>query len=154
MRGELMALTRRPYYETGDDFRLDYGELLMTFNERDFLERAEQAARQLNLIARQLDDDELGDLVEFICEGTPPAPARSALGRHLHDHWALVLLAEPKPVHWLRRLMFRGAWLDQKVKEGALEVRFADGQFEYWDGHRNEPIELAPAPDFSKLRYG
>ena len=29
-------------------------------------------------------------------------------------------------VHWLRRLVFRGAWLDQRVKEGELEIVFDD----------------------------
>ena len=27
-------------------------------------------------------------------------------------------------MHWLRRLVFRSAWLDQRVKEGELDVAF------------------------------
>ena len=29
-------------------------------------------------------------------------------------------------MHWLRRLIFRSAWLDQRVKEGELDIRFDD----------------------------
>ena len=31
-------------------------------------------------------------------------------------------------MHWLRRLVFRGAWLDQRVKEGELEVVFDEAR--------------------------
>jgi len=36
-------------------------------------------------------------------------------------------------VHWLRRLIFRSAWLDQRVKEGELDVIFDEdsGAFVY-----------------------
>ncbi len=36
-------------------------------------------------------------------------------------------------MHWLRRLVFRGAWLDQRVKEGELGVAFDEqtGSFAY-----------------------
>ncbi len=36
-------------------------------------------------------------------------------------------------MHWLRRLVFRGAWLDQRVNEGELDISFdADtGSFTY-----------------------
>ena len=36
-------------------------------------------------------------------------------------------------MHWLRRLVFRGAWLDQRVKEGELGVSFDEhsGSFAY-----------------------
>jgi len=38
---------RRGSYTSGDDFVLEYGELRFTFNERDFGERCEQAARAI-----------------------------------------------------------------------------------------------------------
>lgn len=144
----------RSAYDSGQDYRLEYGDLVLSFNELDFLERAELAARELNLVARELDDQEREDLAEFICHALPPCPPRSDFGEHLKAHWAQVLLASPRPVHWLRRLMFRGAWLDQRVKEGELEARFAHGRFEYWDPRRGERIDLAPCPDFSDIRYG
>ena len=41
-----MDTTRRGNYDSGEDFVLEYGELRFTFNERDFSERVEQAARK------------------------------------------------------------------------------------------------------------
>ena len=38
--------TRRGNYDSGQDYVLEYGDLRFTFNERDFSERVEQAARQ------------------------------------------------------------------------------------------------------------
>ena len=42
---DLMDTQRRGNYDSGEDFVLEYGELRFTFNERDFAERCEQAAR-------------------------------------------------------------------------------------------------------------
>jgi hypothetical protein len=59
-------------------------------------------------------------------------------------------------VHWLRRLVFRGAWLDQRVKEGELEVVFDDSQhtFGYAQPDRDfELIELSPEPSWARVAY-
>jgi hypothetical protein len=64
-------------------------------------------------------------------------------------------------VHWLRRLVFRGAWLDQRVKEGELAVVFNErtGSFGYVQptdrGSQGggEPIELAPEPSWGRVAY-
>ena len=44
--------TRRGNYDSGQDYVLEYGDLRFTFNERDFSERVEQAARQARLRRR------------------------------------------------------------------------------------------------------
>ena len=54
------------------------------------------------------------------------------------------------------RLVFRSAWLDQRVKEGELDVAFdPDAQtFAYVQPERNgEPIELAPEPSWLRVAY-
>ena len=59
-------------------------------------------------------------------------------------------------MHWLRRLVFRSAWLDQRVKEGELDVRFDDRYqtFSYIQPDRgNEPVELAPEPSWGRVAY-
>jgi hypothetical protein len=64
-------------------------------------------------------------------------------------------------VHWLRRLVFRGAWLDQRVKEGELEVSYDEdsGTFAYVQPAepgtpgRGEAIELAPEPSWGRVAY-
>ena len=115
---------RRGNYDSGEDFVLEYGELRFTFNERDFSERCEQAALKLGFVGGRLDDHELEDLVNLAVNGEIQDPA-SALGEHVNDCWPeLVGPADRSLVHWLRRLVFRSAWLDQRVKEGELDVAF------------------------------
>ncbi len=117
-------LNQRGNYSSGDDFVLEYGELRFTFNERDFAERCEQAARKLGFVGGRLEDEEAEDLVNLVVNGEVHDPA-SALGEHVNDCWPeLVGPSERSLVHWLRRLIFRSAWLDQRVKEGELDVAF------------------------------
>ena len=49
-RTEIMETARRENYDSGEHFVLEYGELRFTFNEADFSERCEQAARKLGFI--------------------------------------------------------------------------------------------------------
>ncbi len=115
---------RRGNYDSGEDFVLEYGELRFTFNERDFRERCEQAANKLGFVSGRLDDPELEDLVTLSVNGEIQEPA-SALGEHVNDCWPeLVGPSDRSLVHWLRRLVFRSAWLDQRVKENELDVEF------------------------------
>ena len=51
--------------------------------------------------------------------------AHSDLGEHVVECWSdLHGPSDRSLVHWLRRLVFRGAWLDQRVMEGELEIVF------------------------------
>ena len=59
-------------------------------------------------------------------------------------------------MHWLRRLIFRSAWLDQRVKEGELDVVYDEDtqSFEYVQPDRDgEIIELAPEPSWNRVAY-
>ncbi len=151
-----MDTARRGNYNSGEDFVLEYGELRFTFNERDFRERCEQAARRLGFLAGHLDETEAEDLVNLAVNGEIQDPA-SALGEHVNDCWPeLVGPAERSLVHWLRRLVFRGAWLDQRVNEGELDVAFCERtrSFSYVQPDRGgEPIELAPEPSWGRVAY-
>ncbi len=151
-----MQTNRRGNYDSGEDFVLEYGELRFTFNERDFSERCEQAARKLGFVRDGLDEPEREDLVNLAVNGEIHEPA-SGLGEHVNDCWPeLVGPADRSLVHWLRRLVFRSAWLDQRVKEGELNVAFdADTlQFTYVQPDRNdEAIQLAPEPSWSRVAY-
>ena len=119
-----METARRENYDSGEDFVLEYGELRFTFNEADFSQRCEQAALKLGFVGGRLGEEELEDLVNLAVNGEILDPA-SALGEHVNDCWPeLIGPAERSLVHWLRRLVFRGAWLDQRVKEGELSVAF------------------------------
>ena len=149
-----MDAQTRGNYDSGEDFVLEYGELRFTFNERDFAERCEQAARKLGFVGGTLDEGELEDLVNLAVNGEVQEPA-SGLGEHVNDCWPeLVGPADRSLVHWLRRLVFRSAWLDQRVKEGELDVSFdwERQSFSYVQPDRgDEPVELAPEPSWGRV---
>jgi hypothetical protein len=151
-----MDTTRRGNYESGSDYVLEYGELRFTFNERDFTERIEQAAVKLGFVDGRLDDEEREDLVNLAVNGEVAEPG-SPLGEHVRERWGeLTGPADSSLVHWLRRLVFRGAWLDQRVKEGELNIVF-DGEahtFGYAQPDRDdELIELSPEPSWRGAAY-
>jgi len=151
-----MDSTRRGNYSSGADYVLEYGELRFTFNELDFAERVEQAALKLGFVGDRLDGTELEDLVNLAVNGEVQDPA-SGLGEHVNDCWPeLVGPADRSLVHWLRRLVFRSAWLDQRVKEGELDVTFDEqtSSFGYVQPERDhEPIELSPEPNWGRVAY-
>jgi hypothetical protein len=156
-----METSRRGNYNSGEDFVLEYGDLRFTFNEADFSQRCEQAAIKVGFVGGRLGDEELEDLVNLAVNGEITEPA-SALGEHVNECWPeLVGPAERSLVHWLRRLVFRGAWLDQRVNEGELTVALdADtGSFSYvqpadpQSSADAEPIELAPEPSWGRVAY-
>src|ERR1700722_4015400 len=147
---------RRGNYSSGEDFVLEYGELRFTFNERDFRERCEQDARKLGSLGSRVEEDEAEDLINLGVHGGVTRPA-SALAEHVTAGLPeLVGPSERSLVHWLRRLIFRSAWLDQRVKEGELDVLFDDDitGFVYIQPDRGgEPIELAPEPSWGRVAY-
>jgi hypothetical protein len=151
-----MDTTRRGNYESGIDYVLEYGDLRFTFNEEDFTERVEQAAVRLAFVELPLGPDERADLVDLAVNGEVSNPA-SELGAHVNDSWdTLCGVAERSLVHWLRRLVFRGAWLDQRVKEGELEIVFDDlrNGFGYVQPERgSELVELTREPSWADSAY-
>ena len=151
-----MDTARRGNYGSGSDYVLEYGELRFTFNERDFTERVEQAATKLGFVGGLLGDDEREDLVNLAVNGEVPEP-QSELGAHINDRWGeLHGPSERSLVHWIRRLVFRGAWLDQRVMEGELELVFDEttSSFGYAQPDRNfELIELSPEPSWHEVGY-
>jgi hypothetical protein len=152
-----MDTARRGNYESGSDYVLEYGELRFTFNERDFAERVEQAARKLGFVRRPLEGSEREDLVNLAVNGEV-TDSHSELGEHINECWGeLNGPSERSLVHWIRRLVFRGAWLDQRVMEGELEVVFDEAKhnFGYAQPDRDfELIELSPEPSWERVAYG
>jgi len=104
----------------------------------------------------ELEDEETADLVELAADGRIAEP-RSGLGRYLVRHWERVSLVEGESlVYWLRKLVFRGAWLDHRVKEGMLEVAWDDhaADFAYRDPNGGRALlELAPVPSWHELGF-
>ena len=144
-------------YVSGDDYVIEFQDHRFGFNASDFEQRVTAAAVKLGLVAdNELDEDETADLVELVWRDWIDAP-RSGLGRYLVRHWERVsLVGGESLVYWLKKLVFRGAWLDQRVKEGKLEVAFdeLDAEFEYHDPDGGRALlELLPTPSWHQLQY-
>ncbi len=144
-------------YWSGEDYVVEFLGYRFGFNHADFEQRVTAAAVKLGLLeVNELDDDETADLVELAADGVIPEP-RSGLGRYLVRHWERVSLVEGESlVYWLRKLVFRGAWLDHRVKEGLLEVSWDEdsGDFGYRDPRGSRTLlELAPVPSWHELQF-
>jgi hypothetical protein len=144
-------------YWSGEDYVVEFLGYRFGFNGQDFEQRVTAAAVKLGLLeGNELDGDETADLVELAADGVIQE-VRSGLGRYLVRHWERVSLVEGESlVYWLRKLVFRGAWLDHRVKEGLLEVAFDDenGDFGYRDPRGGRALlELAPVPSWHELQF-
>ena len=89
-------------------------------------------------------------------QGVIDAP-QSRLGRYLARNWERVSLQHGESlVYWLRKLIFRGAWLDHQVKRSALEIVWVDreAEFAYQHPGGGRPLlELAPVPSWHELQF-
>ncbi len=146
-----------PNYSSGQDYEIEFLQYAFSFNATDFEERVVAAAVRLGLLEdNELDDDERTDLVELVADGQIEVP-RSELGRYVVRHWERVSLVDGESlVYWLRKLVFRGAWLDHRVKEGMLEVVWDDdaADFAYRDPRGGRALlELAPVPSWHELQF-
>jgi hypothetical protein len=144
-------------YASGDEYVVEFLGYRFGFNADDFEERITAAAVRLGVIgSNDLDEEETADLVELAADGRI-AEARSPLGRYLVRHWERVGLLEGESlVYWLRKLVFRGAWLDHRVKEGLLEVTWDEdnGDFGYAEPRGGRTLlELAPVPSWHALQF-
>jgi|SRR4051794_14890942 hypothetical protein len=144
-------------YHSGDDIELTFLELSYSFSRTDFTQRVVAAAVRLDLLeARTVTDEEAADLVDLVAHETIAEP-RSALGAYLERRGdALDRLHSEPLVYWLRKLVFRGAWLDHRVKAGLLDISFDErsGTFGYRMPTDQQPLlELAPVPSWGRLRF-
>jgi len=144
-------------YVSGEDYVVEFLGYRFGFNALDFEERVTAAAVRLGLISsNDLDDEETGDLVELAADGQI-VEARSGLGRYVVRHWERVALVNGESlVYWLRKLVFRSAWLDHRVKEGLLEVSWDEdsGDFGYAEPLGGRALlELAPVPSWHELQF-
>lgn len=109
-----------PGYSSGGDVSLEAEGVRFSFNHEDFADRVGAAAARLGLVERA--GDERGALVELALHGRVDGAGSLA------ERLAEVGQAAPAVVHWLRRLVFRGAWIDQGVTDGSLLVEWDEGR--------------------------
>jgi hypothetical protein len=144
-------------YHSGDDYVVAFLGFRYSFSAADFEERVTAAAVRLGLVpSAALEEDETADLVELV-ERDAIAEPRSALGEYLIAHWdALALVRGESLVYWLKKLVFRGAWLDHRVKEGLLDAAWDEESkdFTYADTNGGRALlELLPTPSWHELQY-
>jgi hypothetical protein len=144
-------------YSSGEDYMVEFLGYRFAFNADDFEQRVTSAAVKLGLVeSNDLDEDETADLVELAADGRIDEPS-SALGRYLVRHWEQLSLVKGESlVYWLRKLVFRGAWLDHRVKEGLLDVDWdeREGEFGYRDPRGDRALlELAPVPSWHEVQF-
>jgi hypothetical protein len=145
-------------YDSGSDYIVEFLGYRFSFGAQDFEGRVVAAAVKLGVVQTSaLDEDETADLVTLAAQGLIDEPA-SRLGRYLVRNWERVsLVGGESLVYWLRKLIFRGAWLDNQVKRGALEVIWDedDAEFAYQHpGGGGRPLlELAPVPSWHELQF-
>jgi hypothetical protein len=144
-------------YVSGDDFVVEFLDYRYAFSRTDFEQRVTAAAVRLELVPmRDLAENEAADLVELASAGRVDHP-RSKLGRHLAGNARLLnTLHSESLVYWLRKLVFRGAWLDHRLKAGMLDVTFDedDGRFAYRMPTDQTPVvDVAPVPSWAPLQF-
>jgi hypothetical protein len=144
-------------YTSGDDYVVEFLGYRFSFNAFDFEQRVVASAVKLGLVEmNELDEEETSDLVALAAQGLVDGP-QSRLGRYLARNWERVSLVEGESlVYWLRKLIFRGAWLDHQVKRGALEVVWEENEAEFayqHPGGGRPLLELAPIPSWHELQY-
>jgi hypothetical protein len=153
----ILLLVTETNYSSGQDFVVEFLGYRFAFSAFDFEQRVTAAAVRLGLLAgNELEEEETADLVELAADGRIDEP-RSMLGVYLVRHWERLAIVDGESlVYWIRKLVFRGAWLDHRVKEGLLEVAWDDdaADFAYRDPRGGRALlELAPVPSWHALQF-
>ena len=131
-------------YRSGSDVTLEFADHRYRYARADFAARVVLAAVTLALTAESdRRGPEADDLVDLATTGTIAEP-RSDLGRRT---LAMSVEEVDRVVYWLRKLVFRSTWIDQRVRAGAIEADFdqARGAFVY----RADSYELPVSADRS-----
>ena len=150
-----MSSRLSPEYESGHDFAIEVGGVRFHFNAEDFAARVGAAAARLGFVPRgALGPGEIEDLVALTAHGEIAEPA-SPLAAHVAEHAGILVGFDGDLVHWLRRLVFRGAWIDQGVVDGWLAPDFTPpGAFGYRSSLTGLPVDDAlETPDWSAAAY-
>jgi len=134
-------------FHSGDDVVLSFLGCTYSFARTDFEQRVLRAAVELELAERPLNRAVRTDLVTAALAGEVSDP-RSHVGEELI---ALCERDGEDPIYWLRKLVFRSAWLDHRIKHGLVDVQFDDaaGAFRIEPGRY--PLPGAGHPSFAAL---
>ena len=146
-----------PNYFSGEDYIIESRGFRYGFNCVDFRQRAERAAVELDFVEHcVLDEDECCDLVQLVAAGVVDSP-QSGLAEWLAEQGDAVLSHNGEClIYWLRTLIFRGAWLDQRVLNDEIDVIFDEERqdFSYFPkGRRGRELGPPPHPSWRDAAY-
>jgi hypothetical protein len=146
-----------PNYSSGEDYILEFRSFRYGFNSLDFTQRLEMAAVELDLVeAGTLDECDCYDLVQLVTSRSVDQPV-SGLGEYLAENAEEVLVHEGEClVYWLQELVFRSAWLDQRLLDEQVDLVFDDSAcvFVYYPkGNRTREIGPPPHPSWRRVAY-
>jgi hypothetical protein len=124
-------------FHSGDDVTLGFLGRTYSFARKDFEQRVVRAAVELDLVATPVSRTEREDLLQAAIDGSLDEP-RSDAGDRIVE---LQAGGGEDPVYWLRKLVFRSAWLDHRIKHGQVDVAFDDsvGAFRIQPGRYSLP---------------
>lgn len=143
-----------PSYSSGHDFAIEIEGVVFSFSAEDFHSRVGAAAVRLGLLGRSaLTPAVIEDLVALTARGRVSRP-RSGLAGHVEHHRGTLLAGPADLVHWLRRLVFRGAWIDQQVRDGVLVPEFDEAVgFRYRTAAGERAADEPAAPDWGAVAF-
>ena len=144
-----------PDYSSGHDFAVEIEGVRFRFNSDDFASRTGAAAVKLGLLPRAaLGPAELRDLVALAAHGRIARPS-SPLAAHIAARREALEWQGRDVVHWLRRLIFRGAWIDQQITDGRIIPVWDEAHgFRYRSATTGQPAAEEPAlPDWYPVAY-
>ena len=145
-------------YSSGDDYIVEFLGYRFAFNACDFEQRVIAAAVRLGLV----DPATTWTTTRrpTWSSSPPTAGSRSRAAGSATTSFATgsasALVEGESLVYWLRKLVFRGAWLDHRVKQGLLEVSgtTATADFGYRDPSGDRALlELAPVPSWHEVQF-
>jgi hypothetical protein len=146
-----------PNYSSGEDYILEFRSFRYGFNSLDFVQRLELAAVELDLVEPGvLDDYDCYDLVQLVTSRSVEHPV-GGLGEYILENGEEILVHKGEClIYWLQELVFRGAWLDQRLLDDQLDVVFDEnrGVFIYYPkGNRTREIGPPPHPSWRGVAY-
>lgn len=151
----MSRLALAPRYRSGDDVAIEIAGVRFRFSTADFAARVAAAATRLRFVRRaELGPAELHDLVALAARGVIAEPA-SPLASHVSARADELVGFPGDLVHWLRRLVFHGAWIDQQIADGWLEPVFeSPGGFRYRSAATGRCVSgEGPSADWSAAEY-
>ncbi len=109
-------------FYSGDDVVMRFLDHRYCFARADFEQRVVHAAIELQLVDLPINRATRSDLVLAAISSAVEHP-RSRVGERIVD---LLERTGENPIYWLRKLVFRSAWIDHRIKHGLITVQFDD----------------------------